>query len=1008
MKTSFLFISMLWVWCQSGRAHAAAELVSAADPRRAVAATAGGISGAASMTPDQRFVVFVSDAPNLTPQRRHPVFDVFLRDRALGKTWLISASADGTSGGDGDSLAPSVSTNGQWVAFHSDAGNLTPGDTTNLTDVFLHDVNSGATRLISVSPEGAPGDASSSYPVLAADGQRIAFESLASQLTAHDTNGAADVFVRDIASGSTILVSVSATGDAPGNGSSSLVDLTPDGRHVLFTSTSSNLVSGMTNRGSEVFVRDLTTGVTTWVSTNAAGLLPGPLSSDSKNPACDASGRRIVFQIVNRNSVLVAFHDLESGVTRLISSNNYPVYIPDNRFSPGWVYSADWSKPRVSGDGRRVAYVSPVIRDTTNYVNQVYLWDAESGATTLVSANGINGDAANASSDRPVLSQDGRTVVFVSAATDLTSDPAGGAPEVYVRDLEAGVTRLVSSNRFGAVSGAGDFGVLDLSPDGSRLLFETADAQMAEDDFNRAQDVFLRDLRAGESELISVRDPALASRAANGFSAITRKGLSADGRYAAFTSQADNLTAGDTSGLANVYRRDLEAGSTRLVSASPRGTNSVAGGATAPAINANGRFLAFASNAGDLAPGDPRPNYDVFFRDMAGAVCELVSATAAHTSPTNGWSDAPSIRADGGAVVFASQATELVNLGVYTTFFGWCSRDLSTHTTTVPGAGIFPNPLRSSGFAGFTSVPDVAVFEAAGGAILAGDLSARPPTILDSSAQDAALSANGRWLVYARPRQAIPKELVVWDLANHTNLVAAITGGIHRPSVSDDGRRIAFEAAGAFPANTVTQVFLYDARQDTRTLVSASRGNAGGGNANASFPQITADGRYVVFQSPADNLVANDRNGAMDVFARDLSAGTTLCLSLNSEGTGPGDGYSGNPVLSGNGRTVVFTSDAADLVPGDFNHLPDVFAVRLPAVAELRILTVDLSAPGNPIIRWAATLGSTYRVEYKSELSDPVWTEVAGEVTAAAATAEKADPSAIPAAQRFYRIQLLR
>ena len=995
---------MLWVWCQTRPACAAVQLVSAADPRGAAPTTPGGISGSAILTPDPRFVVFVSDAPNLTTHRHHPVLDVFLRDRTLGKTRLVSASIDGTSGGDADSQAPSVSTNGQWVAFHSDASNLTSGDTNHATDVFLRDVNSGLTRLISANPDGSAGNGPSTFPVLSADGQRVAFESLADNLTAHDANHASDVFVGDVASRTTILVSANAAGDGTGSGPSTLVDMTPDGRYVLFTSTSTNLVSGATNGSSEVFVRDLTTGVTTWASANAATLLPGPLPRDSKNPALDASGRQVIFQIVNQKSVLLVFHDLPSGTTRLISSNSLAV-AGSGASALVWNGVRDGFKPRLSADGRFVAFIS-LVRVVSTYVNQVYVWDAESGATTLASANEINGDAGNASSDCPVLSADGRTVAFVSEATDLTSDPTDGSPQIFARDLVGGVTRLATSNRFGALSGAGDFGALDLSADGSRLLFETIDSQMAENDLNRSQDVFLRDLRSGDLELVSTRELSLPCRTGDGISGITRNGVSADGRYAAFTSQAGNLADGGGDGLASVYWRDLDAGSNRLVSVNRQGTNSSDGGATAPAINANGRFIAFASNASDLTPNDTNRHSDVFIRDMESAACELISATAAIHSPTNGWSGTPWISPDGGAVVFASQATELVNLGVATRYSRWCLRDLSTDHTTLLGVDPSGGPPISPRFVGLSSLHNLAVFES-GITVSVNDLARGTTTNLESSAQDAALSANRRWLVYVRPRQAVPAELVVGDLAGNTNLVVTLDDGIYRPSVSDDGQKIAFEADVSVAANTVTQIFLYDAGKGTRMLVSASLDNAGSGNGSSGFSQISPDGKYVVFQSQADNLVPNDRNGRMDVFARDVSAGTTYCLSLTADGTGPGNGYSGNPVLAGDGRTVLFTSDAADLTPGDFNHAPDVFAARLPSIVDLRLLSVEIAA-GNAILRWTATLGSTYRVQYKNNLSDPAWTDVPGDVAAVGATVEKEDSSAITTGQRFYRIQLLR
>ena len=1002
MKTSFLFVAMLWVCSQSDPACAAAQLVSAADPRLAAPATPGGVSGAAIGTPDQRFVVFVSDAPNLTTNGHGPFLDVFRRDRMLGTTSLISAGADGSRGGDGDSLAPSVSTNGQWVAFHSDATNLTSGDTNNTTDVFLRDVNSGLTRRISASPDGSAGNGPSTWPVISADGQRVAFESLADNLTAHDTNHATDVFVADIAARTLILVSANIAGDAPGAGAATLVDMTPDGRYVLFTSTSATDPTGTidTIGEREVYARDLTTGRTTWVSKYAYGLLPGYLlsSRDLKNPAMDAAGRHVIFQVANPNTVLLVFHDLSSGTTRLISSNGLAVAGPMR-----WNYRPDWSPPRLSADGRWVAFVSPFGFSSTN-VNQVYVWDAETGATTLASVSATNGAAANAASDRPALSADGRTVAFVSEATDLTSAPANGSPQIYARDLVGGVTLLVTSNRLGALSDAGDCGVLDLSADGSRLLFETIDGQLADNDLNRAQDVFLRDLRTGELELVSRRDPALPCLTASGISGITRNGVSADGRYAAFTSQAGDLTTGDTGRLANVYWRDLAAGTNRLVSVNRQGARSTEGGATTPAIHANGQLVAFASNAGDLTPTDTNRHYDVFIRDLGGAACELVSATPAHRSPTNGWSGMPSFSPDGGAVIFASQAAEWVNLGPASRYYGWCARDLTAGDTS---SLVFSPPTRLltlSSWVGLSSLSGVAVFDAPG--LVVSDLSAGTTTNLDSGGQDAFLSANGRWLVYVHARQALQTQLAIWDLSNNTNREATLAGEVHHPSISDDGCKLAFEAVDGSSTDTLRQIFVYDICQNARMLVSASPDHAGSGDGDSNFPQITADGSYVIFQSQADNLAPNDRNGRMDVFARDLSAATTYCLSLNSDGTSTGNGYSGNPVTSGDGRTVMFTSDATDLVPGDFNHAPDVFAARLPSVVELRLLPVEMAA-GKATLRWTATVGGTYRVQYKNHLSDPLWTDVSGEVTAVSATAEKEDSSAITAAQRFYRVQLV-
>jgi hypothetical protein len=204
--------------------------------------------------------------------------------------------------------------------------------------------------------------------------------------------------------------------------------------------------------------------------------------------------------------------------------------------------------------------------------------------------------------------------------------------------------------------------------------------------------------------------------------------------------------------------------------------------------------------------------------------------------------------------------------------------------------------------------------------------------------------------------------------------------------------------------NARTQIVVHDVLSGSNLLVSASYEGADGGDGDSRSPQISPDGRWVVFQSQAANLVPNDHNGLTDVFARDLTTGTTYCLSLNAEGTGPANSYSGNPVLSADGRSVLFTSFASDMVAGDFNQAADVFLAQLPVVAEMRILTIELSPGGLRTLRWTAVAGATYRIQFKNSLADPAWIDLAGEVTAVSDTAEKSDSTDTAVPARFYRV----
>ncbi len=161
----------------------------------------------AGVSADGRFVVFVSRADNLVPIDRNGTFDVFVRDRAAGKTILVSVNRDGTRSGNGASLAASITADGRFVAFESSASDLVANDTNNAADIFVRGLVAGTTTLVSVSLDGvSPGNLASSWPVMTPDGRFVLFESRASNLALNDLNNASDLFVRDMTAGTNTLV----------------------------------------------------------------------------------------------------------------------------------------------------------------------------------------------------------------------------------------------------------------------------------------------------------------------------------------------------------------------------------------------------------------------------------------------------------------------------------------------------------------------------------------------------------------------------------------------------------------------------------------------------------------------------------------------------------------------------------------------------------------------------------------------------------------------------------
>jgi Tol biopolymer transport system component len=216
--------------------------------------TGGTYSSDPSISFDGRYIAFASTATDLVSGDTNASYDIFVRDMQLGATVRASVDSLGNQGND-DSLDPSISSDGRFVAFSSTATNLVPGDVNGHADVFVHDLVSGATVLASVDSNGAQANADCLNPSLSADGRFVSFHSTASNLVPGDTNNVDDVFVRDLLLGTTTCASIGLA-NAPANGASDRASISADGRFISFVSFASNLVAGDTNGTYDVFVRD--------------------------------------------------------------------------------------------------------------------------------------------------------------------------------------------------------------------------------------------------------------------------------------------------------------------------------------------------------------------------------------------------------------------------------------------------------------------------------------------------------------------------------------------------------------------------------------------------------------------------------------------------------------------------------------------------------------------------------------------------------------------------------
>ena len=255
---------------------------------------------------DGRFVLFTSDANNLVVASNNaapavsgllPPLNAYLRDRSNAVTTLISVNLAGTNGGNGDSYAVGISTNGRYVLFETSASDLIAGDTNNASDVLVRDLLAGTDILVSAATNGLPGNGASDSAVMTPDGRYVAFVSAASDLVAGDTNGIPDVFVRDLVTGTTTLASV---GAQLSQGRSEAPLITPDGRYVAFFSIATNLVPGVPQSGGEIYVRDLVGNTTIWASAyarEALKLFQNATNAVSFGHVISADGQFVAYEV---------------------------------------------------------------------------------------------------------------------------------------------------------------------------------------------------------------------------------------------------------------------------------------------------------------------------------------------------------------------------------------------------------------------------------------------------------------------------------------------------------------------------------------------------------------------------------------------------------------------------------------------------------------------------------------------------------------------------------------
>lgn len=389
-------------------------------------AEANGASFVEDVTPDGRYIVFSSSASNLVANDTNNRRDIFLYDTLAETIEIVSRNTSGDLA-NGDSNEASISDDGRFVCFTSEATNLVVSDTNGVNDVFRRDVISSQTTRVSLGASAAEGNAASGNGCISGSGFVVAFESNATNLVIGDSNGVKDVFVRDLNNSLTTRVSVE-SGNFQVSGASANPCLSEDGRFVAFEA-SSPLVLSDSNGSTDVYVWDLTLQILSRASVGAAG---EEADGFSVFPDISADGNLVVFS--SRSTTFgptttqtrIYLKNLTTGELAHVSLTNTGA--DGNGNSEG---------PSISADGRYISFTSlasNLITGDTNAVDDIFVRDRTNATTGRVSVTSAGRQSAAPQfsyySNLAPVTNDGR-VAFASAAADLVAGDTAGFNDVF-------------------------------------------------------------------------------------------------------------------------------------------------------------------------------------------------------------------------------------------------------------------------------------------------------------------------------------------------------------------------------------------------------------------------------------------------------------------------------------------------------------------------------------------------------------------------------------------------
>lgn len=403
-------------------------------------------------------------------------------------TERVSIRSNGGQTIGGNNSFADITPSGRYVSFTSNADNVVPEDTADYQDIFRHDRETGKTKRVSLATSGAPANGHSSVSAISDDGTVIAFSTQATNLSPKDDATNYDIYVRDLATGKTKLVSVNTSG-TEGSGTSGTTAISGNGRFVAFVSDADDLVPDDDNAENDVFIRDLVEGETTRISV-ASDETEGADASGA--PTVSETGRYVAFESLAENLVApslantaedVFLRDRQKGKTKLVSIN--PNLVPADGSS---------SSPAISSDGQLVAFesgASNLFYDDGAFFRDIFVKNTRTGKVEIISvpADGSTNDGSSFDAD---ISANGRYVSFESESTKLVTSMDTLLSHAFVYDRVSGLMERVSSTPTGqSCSGANGSYVVRVSSQGPFVSFESDCTDIVANDTNGNYDAFV-------------------------------------------------------------------------------------------------------------------------------------------------------------------------------------------------------------------------------------------------------------------------------------------------------------------------------------------------------------------------------------------------------------------------------------------------------------------------------------------------------------------------------------